>query len=131
MCILSYTLFFFLISFKSSLQFSQVSQLSPTPCNPMGCSTTRLPCPSPAPGACSNSCPSSQKCHPTIPFSVIPFSSCPESSPASGSFPMSQFFHHVAKVLELQLQHQFFSMNGIEIISRLLAIPNTRQRLCK
>ena len=130
MCILSYTLFFFLISFKSSLQFSQVSQLSPTPCNPMGCSTTRRPCPSPAPGACSNSCPSSQKCHPTIPFSVIPFSSCPESSPASGSFPMSQFLHHVAKVLELQLQHQFFSMNGIEIISRLLAIPNTRQRLC-
>ena len=52
----------------------------------------RLPCPSPSPRACSNSCPSSQWCHPTISFSVIPFSSCLQSFPASGSFPMSQFF---------------------------------------
>ena len=76
---------------------------------PHGLQYTRLPCPSPTPRACSNSCPLSQRCHPTISFSVIPFSSCPESSPASGSFPMSQFFHQVAKVLELQLQHQFLS----------------------
>ena len=53
---------------------------------------TRLPSPSPAPGACSNSCSSSQWCHPTISSSVIPFSSCLQSFPASGSFPMSQFF---------------------------------------
>ena len=52
----------------------------------------RLPCPSPSPGACSNSCPLNQWCHPTISFSVTPFSSCPQSFPASGSFPMSQFF---------------------------------------
>ena len=52
----------------------------------------RLPCPSPTPGAYSNSCPSSQWCHPTISSSVIPFSSCPQSFPASGSFQMSQFF---------------------------------------
>ena len=43
-------------------------------------------------GICSNSCPSSQWCHPTISFSVVPFSSCLQSFPASGSFPMSQFF---------------------------------------
>ena len=49
----------------------------------------RLPCPSPTPGACSNSCPSSWWCHPTISSSVFPFSSCPQSFPASGSFPES------------------------------------------
>ena len=54
---------------------------------------TRLPCPSPAPGACSNSSPSSWWCHPTISSSVVPFSSCPPSFPASGSFPMNQFLH--------------------------------------
>ena len=53
---------------------------------------TRLPCPSPTPRACSNSCPLSWWCHPTISSSVIPFSYCLQSFPASGSFPMSQFF---------------------------------------
>ena len=57
-----------------------------------GLQHARLPCPSPTPGACSNSCPSSQWCHPTISSSVIPFSSCLQSFPPSGSFPMSQFF---------------------------------------
>ena len=52
----------------------------------------RLPCPSPTPKACSNSCPSSQWCHPTVSSSVVPFSSCLQSFPASGFFPMSQFF---------------------------------------
>ena len=47
-------------------------------------------CPSPSPGACSNSCPLSQWCHPTISSSVVPFSSCLQYFPASGSFPMSQ-----------------------------------------
>ena len=50
------------------------------------------PCPSPTPGVYSNSCPLSQWCHPTISSSVIPFSSCPHSLPASGSFPVSQLF---------------------------------------
>ena len=53
---------------------------------------TRLPCPSPTPGIYSNSCPLSQWCHPPTSSSVIPFSSCIQSFPASGSFPMSQFF---------------------------------------
>ena len=52
----------------------------------------RHPCPSPTPGACSNSCPSSSWCHPTISSSGTPFSSCPQSFPALGYFLMSQFF---------------------------------------
>ena len=53
---------------------------------------TRLPCPSPTPRVYSDLYPLNQWCHPTISSSVIPFSSCPQSFPASGSFPMSQFF---------------------------------------
>ena len=52
----------------------------------------RPPCPSPTPGVYSNSHPLSRWCHPTISSSVVPFSSCPQSFPASGSFPMSQLF---------------------------------------
>ena len=52
----------------------------------------RPSCPSPTPGVYPNSCPSSRWCHPTISSSVIPFSSCPQSLPASGSLPMSQLF---------------------------------------
>ena len=59
---------------------------------PHGLQQTRLPCPSPTPGVYSNSCPLTQWCHPTILTSVIPFSSCIQSLPASGSFQMSQFF---------------------------------------
>ena len=57
-----------------------------------GLQHSRLPCPSPTPGVCSNSCPSSQWCHPTISSSVLSFSSCLQSFPASGSSQMSQFF---------------------------------------
>ena len=53
---------------------------------------TRPPCPSPTPGVYPNSCPSSRWHHPAISSSVVPFSSCPQSLPASGSFPMSQLF---------------------------------------
>ena len=58
----------------------------------MDYSTARLPCPPLSPWVCSKSCPSSQWCHPAISCSVVPFSSCPQSLPASGFFPMSQFF---------------------------------------
>ena len=53
---------------------------------------TRPPCPSPTPRVYTNSCPSSRWCHPAISSSVVPFSSCPQSLPASGSFPVSQLF---------------------------------------
>ena len=52
----------------------------------------RPPCPSPTPGVYPASCPSSWWCHPAISSSVSPFSSCPQTLPASGSFPMSQLF---------------------------------------
>ena len=78
-------------------------------CDPMDCSTPDLPCPSPTLGAYSNSCPLSRWCHPTISSSFVPFSSCLQSFPASGSFQMSQFFASDGiKVLEFQLQHQSF-----------------------
>ena len=57
-----------------------------------GLQHARLPCPSPMPGAYSNSCSSSQWCHSTISSSVVPFSFCLQSFPASGSFQLSQFF---------------------------------------
>ena len=59
---------------------------------PHGLQHARFPCPSPTPKACSNSCPSTQWCHPIISSSVIPFSSCLQSFPASGSFQMSHLF---------------------------------------
>ena len=72
------------------LIFSSVAQSCLT-LRPHGLQHARLPCPSPALGACSNSSPTTQWCHPTISSSVVPFS-CLQSFPASGSFPMSQFF---------------------------------------
>ena len=59
---------------------------------PRGLQHARPPCPSPTPGVCSNSCPLSRQCHPSISSSVIPFSSCLQSFLASGPFPMSQLF---------------------------------------
>ena len=59
---------------------------------PQGLQRARLPCPSPSPGACWDSCPFSPWCDPTISSSVIPFSSCLQSFPESGSFLMSQLF---------------------------------------
>ena len=77
----------------------------------------RLPCPSPTPGACSNSCPSSHWCRPTISPSVIPFSSCLQSSPASGSFPVSQFFASGGQSIEVSS----FSINPSNEYSELIS----------
>ena len=86
---------------------------------------TRFPCPSPAPVVCSNLCPLSQWCYPTISSSVIPFSSCPQSFPALGSFPMSQFFASggqsitvsaSASVLPMNIQG-WFSLRSTSLIS--------------
>ena len=74
----------------SSVQFSR-SVISDS-LWPRALQHTRLPCPSPTPKAYSNSCPLTRGCHPTVSSSVIPFSSCLQSFPASGSFPMSYFF---------------------------------------
>ena len=74
----------------SSVQFSP--SVMTDSLRPHGLQHARLPCPSPSPRACSNSCPLSQWYHPTILSSIVPFSSCLQSFPASGSFPRSQFF---------------------------------------
>ena len=77
--------------YSTSVQFSSVAQSRPT-LRPHESQHTRPPCPSPTPGVHPNSCPLSWLCHPAISSSVIPFSSCPQSSPASGYFQMSQLF---------------------------------------
>ena len=83
---------------------------------PHGRQHVRIPYPSPTSRACSNACPSSQWCYPTISSSVVPFSSCPQSFPESGSFPLSQFFPSgsqsigasaLASVLPMNIQDWF------------------------
>ena len=92
---------------------------------PHGLQHARLPCPSPAPEVYSNSCPSSQWCHPTISSSVILFSSCLQCFPASGTFPMSQFFTSggqsigvsaLASVLPMNI-HDWFPLGWTGLIS--------------
>ena len=78
---------------SSSFQFNQFSHsVVSDSLQPHGLQQAKLPCPSPTSRAYSNSSPSSWWCHPTISSSVIPFSSCLQSFPGSGSFPVSQFF---------------------------------------
>ena len=74
----------------SSVQFSRSIMSDSLP--PHESQHARPPCPSPTPGVYLNSCPLIWWCHPTILSSVVPFSSCPQSLPASGSFPVSQLF---------------------------------------
>ena len=76
-----------------SVQFTSVAQSCPTLCDPMNLTQHAWPpCPSPAAGVHSDSHPSSPWCHPAIASWVVPFSSCPQSLPASGSFPMSPLY---------------------------------------
>ena len=88
----------------------------------------RLPCPLPSPGVCTNSCPLSQWCHPAISSSVSPFSPCPQSFPAAGSFPMSQLFlsggqstgaSASASILPMNIQSWFPS--GLNVLIFLLS----------
>ena len=99
---------------------SSVAQSCPTLCDPMD---ARLPSPSPTPGVCSNSCPLSRWCHPTISSSVVPFSSCLQSCQASGSFPVTQFFASddqsigasaSASVLSMNIQDWFPSLISLQ-----------------
>ena len=93
-----------------SVQLSSIVQ----PCLTLwshGLHHTRLPCPSPTPGAYWNSCPSNQWCHPTISSSVIPFSSHLQSFPTSGSFQMSQFFASGGKSIGVSASASVLPMN--------------------
>ena len=78
---------------------------------PHGLQRTKLLCPLPTPGAYSNSCPASRWCHPTISSSVIPFSSCLQSFPASGSFQVSQFFASGGQSIGVSASASILPMN--------------------
>ena len=78
---------------------------------PHGLQHASLPCPLLSPGACSNSGPLSWWCHPTISSSVVPFSSCPQSFPASGSFPMSQLFASGSQSIGVSASTSVLPMN--------------------
>ena len=74
---------------------------------PHGLQRPRLPCPPPTPGACSNSCPWSQWCHPTVSSSSIPSSSCPQSFPTLGSFLMIQLFESGGQSMEPSIHTKY------------------------
>ena len=78
---------------------------------PHGLQHARLSCPSLSPGVCSNSCPLSRWCHPTISSSVVPVSSCPQSFPASGSFLMSQLFTWDSQSIRVSASTSVLPMN--------------------
>ena len=78
---------------------------------PHGLQHTRISWPSPSPGACSNSCPLIQWCHPTIPSFAIPFSSCIQPFPASGSFLMSHLFTSGSQPIGASVSTSVLSMN--------------------
>ena len=97
---------------------------------PHGLQDTSLPCPSLSPGVCSDSCPLSRWCHPTISTSVSPFFSCPQSFPASESFPVSQLFTSggqsivaSASVLPMNIQGWSFRIDWFD----LLAVQGTQE----
>ena len=92
-------------------QFSSVAQSCPTLCNPMNRSTPGLPVHHHLPEFTQTKQPSSQWCHPAISFSVIPFSSCPQSLPASESFPMSQLFTWGGQSTRVSALASFFQRN--------------------
>ena len=117
----------------SSVQFSSVTQLCLTLWSHES-QHARPPCPSPSPIVHSNSRPSSRWCHPTISFSAVPFSSCPQSFPASGSFSMSQFFASGGQSIGVSVQHQSFQRISGLISFRmdwldLLAVQGTLKSL--
>ena len=92
-----------------SVQFS--CSLVSNPLWPHGLQHARLPCPSPTPGAYPNSCPLNWWCHPTNSSSVVPFSSCLQSFPSSGSFPRSQFFTSGGQSIRVSASTSALPMN--------------------
>ena len=94
---------------KAPVQFS--CSVVSNSLQPHGLQHTRLPCPSPTPGAYSNSCPLSWYCHPTISSSDIPFYSHFQSFPASGAFPISQFFTSGGQSIRVSASASVLPMN--------------------
>ena len=108
-----------IISTQSNITFFFLNQLSvqfshsvmSDSLRPRKSQHARPLCPSPSPGVHSDSSPSSQWCHPTISSSVVPFSSCPKSLPASESFPMSQLFAWGGQSIGVSALASFLLMN--------------------
>ena len=94
-----------------TIQFTSVTQLCPTLCDPHGLQHSRPPYPSPTPRVYSNLRPLSWWCHPTTSSSVIIFSSCLQSFPASGSFQISQFFASGDQSIGVSASASVFPMN--------------------
>ena len=92
-------------------KFSSVAQSWLTLCDPHEPQHARPPCPSPTPGVYPNSCPLSHWCYPTISSSVIPFSSCPQYFPTSGSFPMSQLLESGGQSIGVSASTSVLPMN--------------------
>ena len=112
-----------------------VTQSCLNPCDPIDCSTPRLSCPSLSPRSCSNSCPLSQWCYPTILSSIVP-SSAFNLSQNQSLFQRVGFLHQMVRVLEFQFQHQpsseysgliFFRIDWFD----LLAVQGTFKSLCQ
>ena len=99
--------YFWLLCYKLLFSLSVMSNSFP----PHGLQHTRLPCPSASPGPCSNSCPLSQWCHPTISSLAVPFSSCPQPFPASGSFLVSWLFASGGQINGASASASVFQMN--------------------
>ena len=99
-----------LSSVKEKPHFSSVTQSCPT-LGPHGLQHARPPCPLPTPRVYSNSCPLSQWCHPIISSSVVPFSSCLQSFPGLGSFPMSKFFTSSGQSIGVSVSASVLPMN--------------------
>ena len=121
---------------QNSIQFQFSPSVVSDSLRPHRLQHARLPCPSPTPGVYSNSCPLSQWCHPTISPSVIPFSSCLQSFPILGSFPVCQFFTSggqsigvsaSASVLPMNIQDWFPSgwTGWISLLSMFMRTPWT------
>ena len=108
LCI-STTIHLFLFNMLISIQFSH--SVVSNCLWPHGLHHARLPCPSPTPGVYSNSSPLSRWCHPTISSCVVPFSSCLQSFPASGSFQMSQFFTSGGQSIRVSASASVLPMN--------------------
>ena len=95
------------MSTERANQLSSVAQSCPTLCDLMDCRTTGFPVHHQLPGACSNSCPLSQRYHPTISSSVDPFSSCLQSFPASGSCDIKNWIKDLLSMAPIKTRPSF------------------------
>ena len=120
----TFFLFFVLYIFPHVQSVHFICSVVSDSLRPYGLQHGRLPCPTPTPGACSNSCPWSWWCHPTISTSVVPFSSCLQYFPASGSFAVSQLFPSGGQSIRVSASASVLPVN---IQDELVGSPCSRE----